>query len=76
MTIGASCPWNLSTVPILAPGIRSFKSNTCALYGAMTKISSRVTGFSSPLRSTHVDLDPKISTTIFPIASPSSGDEF
>ena len=39
--MGASCPWNLSTVPILAPGSRSLSSKTWALYGAMIRMSSR-----------------------------------
>jgi|SRR5580658_8335559 hypothetical protein len=42
MTTGASCPWNLSTVPIRAPGMRSAISETCALYGATIRMSFRV----------------------------------
>jgi hypothetical protein len=34
--------------PILAPGFRYLKSNTCGLYGAMIRISSKVTGVFAP----------------------------
>jgi hypothetical protein len=46
----------LSTVPILAAGGRPCNSKTCALYGAIIRMSSRPIDASFPLRSTPVDI--------------------
>ena len=44
MTTGASCPWNLSTVPTgTSAGISSRSRLTCALKGATTIISAAST---------------------------------
>ena len=48
-TTGASLPWNLSTVPTRVPLGRSrFSKLTCMLYGATTRMLSRVKACSPP----------------------------
>src|SRR3982074_2550754 len=73
--MGASCPWNLSTVPMRAPGRRPWGSKNCALYGGMIRKSSRAIEDSAPSRSTHVVPDPNISETRSRTASASSDEE-
>ena len=48
---GASCPWNLSTVPTRIVGRASESAFTCALYGATTMMSLSQTGRLRPSRS-------------------------
>ena len=58
MLIGASWPWNLSTVPRTRrePGVAAARSiaPTWALYGATITMSSTVIEASRPSRSIHV----------------------
>ena len=75
MTIGASCPWNLSTVPIRAPGMRDWSSKTCALYGAMIRMSSSVIADSRPVSIDPVGARRKNSSTRSLMASASSGEQ-
>ena len=43
MQTGASCPWNLSTLPTRAPGgSAACRARTCALYGAIKRKSFKV----------------------------------
>src|SRR5688572_32778811 len=55
IAIGASCPWNLSTVPTRAPvGKLAASASTCALYGATIRMSASVIGLLSPCLSVQV----------------------
>ena len=78
MLIGASWPWNLSTVPATrdrpaAAHARSM-APTCALYGATMTMSSTVTGWATPCRSIHCVPPATRSETIAAIACASSSE--
>ena len=54
ITTGASCPWNLSTVPTLMPLGTLWRSvRTWALYGVTTRTSSSVSGRVTPVSSVY-----------------------
>ena len=75
MTTGASCPGNLSTVPTLAPGSRSCILKTCALYGAIIRISSSVSALFAPSLSIHFAPSSRSLLTRSPTQSASSSEE-